>query len=54
MGKPAQGCLTKCEAIRTVLEKQKPPYVPWSCGFTVEAKLSTQKTLPFGSVDDVR
>ncbi len=30
--------MTKREVIRIVLEGGKPPYVPWSCGFTVEAK----------------
>ncbi|HSB65206.1 MAG TPA: uroporphyrinogen decarboxylase family protein [Anaerolineales bacterium] len=29
---------TKREIIRSVLEGQKPPYVPWSCGFTKEAR----------------
>ena len=26
------------EVVRTVLEHRRPPYVPWSCGFTAEAK----------------
>lgn len=30
--------LTKREVIHLVLNGQKPPYVPWSCGFTQEAK----------------
>jgi uroporphyrinogen decarboxylase len=29
--------MTKREIIRSVLDGQKPPYVPWSCGFTIEA-----------------
>jgi uroporphyrinogen decarboxylase len=29
---------TKREVIHTVLAGEKPPYVPWSCGFTKEAK----------------
>ena len=29
--------MTKREIIRAVLDGQKPPYVPWSCGFTKEA-----------------
>lgn len=29
--------ITKREIIRMVLDGQKPPYVPWSCGFTKEA-----------------
>ncbi len=49
MGNPAQGYLTKREAIQAVLEKQKPPYVPWSCGFTVEAKAKLQAH--FGQVE---
>jgi uroporphyrinogen decarboxylase len=30
--------LTKREIISMVLDKKKPPYVPWSCGFTREAR----------------
>ena len=30
--------MTKREVIRTVLEHRRPPYVPWSFGFTHEAK----------------
>jgi len=30
--------MTKREIVRTVLEGNRPPYVPWSMGFTVEAK----------------
>jgi uroporphyrinogen decarboxylase len=30
--------MTKRDVIRTLLEGGKPPYVPWSCGFTIEAK----------------
>jgi uroporphyrinogen decarboxylase len=30
--------MTKREIVRTVLEGKKPPYVPWSLGFTKEAK----------------
>ncbi len=29
--------MTKREVVRTVLEGRRPPYVPWSFGFTVEA-----------------
>ena len=29
--------MTKREVVRTVLEGGKPPYVPWSFGFTFEA-----------------
>lgn len=34
--------MTKREIIRTVLAGQKPPYVPWSCGFTQEARAKLQ------------
>jgi uroporphyrinogen decarboxylase len=30
--------LTKSEIIHAVLDGKKPPYVPWSCGFTKEAR----------------
>ena len=30
--------MTKREVVRMVLEGKKPPYVPWSFGFTIEAK----------------
>ena len=30
--------MTKREVIRQVLQGKKPPYVPWSFGFTIEAK----------------
>lgn len=30
--------MTKRDVVRTVLEHQRPPYVPWSFGFTVEAR----------------
>jgi uroporphyrinogen decarboxylase len=30
--------MTKRELIKCVLDGQRPPYVPWSCGFTQEAK----------------
>jgi uroporphyrinogen decarboxylase len=34
--------MTKRDVIRAVLEGEKPPYVPWSCGFTKEAKEKLQ------------
>jgi len=34
--------MTKREIIRAVLDGQKPPYVPWSCGFTKEARAKLQ------------
>jgi uroporphyrinogen decarboxylase len=43
------GIMTKREIIRMVLEGQKPPYVPWSCGFTYEAKAKLQEH--FGAVE---
>ena len=35
--------ISKREIIRAVLEGQKPPYVPWSCGFTKEARAKLQQ-----------
>ncbi len=71
--------MTKREVVRNVLEGKKPPYVPWSFSFTIEARdkiaevmdvaslmpryrgrltfhggLSTQRTLPYGTPEDVR
>jgi uroporphyrinogen decarboxylase len=37
------------EIVKTVLDGQKPPYVPWSCGFTKEAKAKLQAH--YGTVD---
>ena len=34
--------MTKREIIRMVLDGRKPPYVPWSCGFTKEAREKLQ------------
>ena len=34
--------MTKREVIRSVLAGQTPPYVPWSCGFTKEARTRLQ------------
>ncbi len=34
--------MTKRDMVRLVLEGRKPPYVPWSMGFTVEAKRKLQ------------
>lgn len=34
--------MTKREVIYAVLEGKKPPYVPWSCGFTKEAREKLQ------------
>ncbi len=34
--------MTERDVIRLVLEGKKPPYVPWSMGFTQEAKAKLQ------------
>jgi uroporphyrinogen decarboxylase len=41
--------MTKRDVIRAVLEGRKPPYIPWSCGFTKEAKEKLQ--VHYGSLD---
>jgi len=41
--------MTKREVVHAVLAGRKPPYVPWSCGFTKEARDKLQ--LYFGPVD---
>ena len=41
--------MTKREVIRLVLEGKRPPYVPWSFGFTVEAREKLAQH--FGAVD---
>ena len=41
--------MTKREIIRAVLDGQRPPYVPWSLGFTQEAKAKLQEH--YGAVD---
>jgi uroporphyrinogen decarboxylase len=41
--------MTKREVIHAVLEGREPPYVPWSCGFTKEAKEKLQAH--YGSMD---
>ncbi|MDR0611297.1 MAG: hypothetical protein LBG58_14405 [Planctomycetaceae bacterium] len=42
--------MTKRELIRLVLDGQKPPYVPWSFSFTVEA---AEKLKTYYGVDDI-
>ncbi len=37
--------MNKRDVIRLVLEGKKPPYVPWSLGFTQEAKAKLQEPL---------
>ena len=41
--------MTKREIVKLVLDGKRPPYVPWSFGFTVEAKVKLQQH--FGTVD---
>jgi uroporphyrinogen decarboxylase len=41
---------TKRDVVRRVLEGKRPPYVPWSMGFTIEAKAKLQSHY---GVDDV-
>jgi uroporphyrinogen decarboxylase len=43
----------KREVIQMVLEGQKPPYVPWSFGFTVEAKQKLQEHFGVTDLEDV-
>jgi uroporphyrinogen decarboxylase len=35
--------MTKRQVVKLVLDGQRPPYVPWSCGFTQEAKARLQE-----------
>lgn len=42
--------MTKREIVRLVLEGKQPPYVPWSMGFTLEAR---QKLQAHWGCDDV-
>ena len=41
--------MTKRQVIKLVLDGQRPPYVPWSCGFTQEAK--DKLRAHYGSID---
>jgi uroporphyrinogen decarboxylase len=45
--------ISKREVIQVVLEGQKPPYVPWSFGFTVEAKQKLQAHFGVTDLEDV-
>jgi uroporphyrinogen decarboxylase len=45
--------LTKREIIRAVLEGEKPPYVPWSSGFTQEARAKLQAHFGLVELEDV-
>ncbi len=42
--------MTPREVIHTVLQGRRPPYVPWSMGFTIEAKRKLQK---YYNTDDI-
>ncbi len=43
--------MTKREVVRWVMAGRKPPYVPWSCGFTKEAKARLQKHYATDDID---
>jgi len=45
--------MTKREVIRTVLEGKVPPYVPWSFGFTLEARTKLQKHYEHSNLEDI-
>ena len=45
--------MTKREIIKAVLECERPPYVPWSCGFTAEAKAKLQAHFGVIELEDV-
>ncbi len=44
--------MTKRELIRRLLAGRKPDYVPWSCGFTVEARRKLQEYYGAGDLED--
>jgi uroporphyrinogen decarboxylase len=45
--------MTKREVVKQVLEGQRPPYVPWSFGFTQEAKAKLQQHLGQADLEPV-
>jgi uroporphyrinogen decarboxylase len=45
--------ITKREVVQMVLAGQKPPYVPWSFGFTVEAKHKLKQHFGVQDLEDV-
>jgi uroporphyrinogen decarboxylase len=45
--------MTKRDVVRKALRSQAPPYVPWSCGFTHEAKAKLVDHFGDGNLDDV-
>jgi uroporphyrinogen decarboxylase len=44
--------MTKREVIHALLEGRKPPYVPWSCGFTKEAREKLQAHYGMVNLED--
>jgi uroporphyrinogen decarboxylase len=44
---------TKRDVVRTVLEGGRPPYVPWSMGFTLEARAKLKKHYGVDDIEDV-
>jgi uroporphyrinogen decarboxylase len=45
--------MTKREVVKTVLEGGRPPYVPWSCGFTKEAKKKLNDYFHDGDLEEI-
>jgi uroporphyrinogen decarboxylase len=45
--------MTKRDIIRAVLDGQRPPYVPWSCSFTKEARVKLQAHFAPSDMEDV-
>ena len=45
--------MTKRQVIQALLRSEKPPYVPWSCGFTQEAKAKLQAHFGTSELEDV-
>lgn len=44
--------MTKREVVRVILEGQRPPYVPWSFGFTHEARAKLEQHVGVDPVED--
>lgn len=45
--------MNRREVIRTVVEGRRPPYVPWSCGFTLEAEQKLADHFGAGNLDAI-
>jgi len=45
--------MTKREIIHAVLEGRRPPYVPWNCSYTKEAREKLEEHFGAGRLDDV-